>query len=125
MSGLLDLIPNPRLVHLIINGTGADYSKISEALLDKNKVMVDGITIGEVTLRGNIVELDAKLVEKVGSEDQWKWTIYVGLSPRVQPVTNNHAPIEERDSVTQEVSVDLRIVRLYDNVRRSALGIGQ
>lgn len=115
-------IANPRLVQLVIDGTGADYSKVSEAIIDPRKFITEGLTIGGTTFYGELRGLDAELLERGAddAEETWKWRIYIQLAPRVQYMGNSNEPVREIDSATREVSTDLTIVREYKETCRRA-----
>jgi hypothetical protein len=101
--------PNPRLVHFFIEGTGLDYKCAAAALLRKGFSIEQGLNIGNTRVKGKIVELDAILIEKAENEDDWKWIIYVGMSPRVIPISTT----DERDLVTDETGMNLSAINLW------------
>lgn len=115
-------IANPRLVQLVIDGTGADYTKVSEAILNPRKFITEGITIGGTTFYGELSGLDAELLERSADDatDTWKWRIYIQLAPRVQYMGSGREPVREIDSATREVSMDLPIVQEYKETCRRA-----
>jgi hypothetical protein len=107
---------HPRCVRLVIDGTGADYIRVSEAILDRKKTLTEGLTISGVTFCGDIRGLDADLLEKAESESDWKWRMYIDLLPRVQRTGGSGEPVEEVDSLTREFGIDLSVIREYRRV---------
>lgn len=99
-------IASPTLVTLEIECTGKDYTALSEALLNPNRMMVEGITIGAVTIRGKIYGLDADLIEQAEDSADWKWRVYVGLGPRIQQLGQPDVYVDRltnRAHIPQEV----------------------